>query len=136
MSLAYHYPANGVFSGLFCKTRRILFFLFIFGGLGKTLCIRVGIFVCRSNLRVDCFGTHCTWKSSYETAQKVQDFFPLTSMSNLIKQPFQRVAMTKFPSNTDISYDYAVHFDNIVIVLFWTLIFIFSSYKLLKKRDL
>ena len=76
------------------------------------------------------------WKSSYEIAQKVQNFFPLTSMSNLIKQPFQRVAMTKFPSNTDISYDYAVYFDNIIIVILWTLIFIFSSYKLLKKRDL
>ena len=76
------------------------------------------------------------WKSSYEIAQKVQNFFPLTSMSNLIKQPFQRVAMTKFPSNTDISYDYAVYFDNMIIVILWTLIFIFSSYKLLKKRDL
>ena len=76
------------------------------------------------------------WKSSYEIAQKVQNFFPLTSMSNLIKQPFQRVAMTKFTSNTDISYDYAVYFDNIIIVILWTLIFIFSSYKLLKKRDL
>jgi ABC-type transport system involved in multi-copper enzyme maturation permease subunit len=76
------------------------------------------------------------WKSSYEIAQKVQNFFPLTSMSNLIKQPFQRVALTKFPSNTDISYDYAVYFDNIIIVILWTLIFIFSSYKLLKKRDL
>jgi len=77
-----------------------------------------------------------TWKSSYETAQKIQDFLPLTSMSNLIKQPFQRVAMTKFPANTDISYDYAIHFDNILIVVFWTFIFIFLSYKLLKKRDL
>ena len=77
-----------------------------------------------------------TWKSSYEIAQKVQDFFPLSSMSNLIKQPFQRVAMTKFPSNADISYDYAVYFDNIIIVILWTLIFIFLSYKLLKKRDL
>jgi ABC-2 type transport system permease protein len=77
-----------------------------------------------------------TWKSSYEIAQKVQDFFPLSSMSNLIKQPFQRVAMTKFPSNADISYDYAVYFDNIIIVILWTLIFIFLSFKLLKKRDL
>ena len=77
-----------------------------------------------------------TWKSSYEVAQKVQDYFPLTSMSNLIKQPFQRIAMTKFPSNTDISYDYAVYFDNIVIVIIWMLLFIFLSYKLLKKRDL
>ena len=77
-----------------------------------------------------------TWKGSYEIAQKVQDFLPLTSMSNLIKQPFQRVAMTKFPSNTDISYDYAVYFDNIVIVILCTLIFMFFYYKLLKKRDL
>lgn len=77
-----------------------------------------------------------TWKWSYEMGQKVQDFLPLTSMSNLIKQPFQRIAMTKFPSNTDIDYDYAVHMDNIIIVIFWALIFVFFSYKLLKKRDL
>ena len=77
-----------------------------------------------------------TWKGSYEMGQKVQDFLPLTSMSNLIKQPFQRIAMTKFPSNTDIDYDYAVHMDNIIIVICWTLIFVFLSYKLLKKRDL
>ena len=77
-----------------------------------------------------------TWKWSYEMGQKVQDFLPLTSMSNLIKQPFQRIAMTKFPSNTDIDYDYAVHIDNIIIVIFWALIFVFFSYKLLKKRDL
>ena len=57
-------------------------------------------------------------------------------MSNLIKQPFQRIAMTKFPSNTDIDYDYAVHMDNMIIVVFWALIFVFFSYKLLKKRDL
>ncbi len=77
-----------------------------------------------------------TWKANYETAEKVQNFFPLTSMSNLIKQPFQRVAMTKFPSNTDISYDYAVHFDTVLIVVSWTIIFVFLSYKLLQKRDL
>jgi ABC-2 type transport system permease protein len=57
-------------------------------------------------------------------------------MYNLIKQPFQRVAMTKFPSNTDLSYDYAVHFDSILIVIFWTIIFMFLSYRLLKTRDL
>lgn len=77
-----------------------------------------------------------TWKGSYEIAQKVQNFFPLTSMSNLIKQPFQRVAMTKFPSNSDIAYDYAVHLDTVIIVICWTILFIFLSYKLLKRRDL
>ncbi len=77
-----------------------------------------------------------TWKESYEIAQKVQNFFPLTSMSNLIKQPFQRVAMTKFPSNSDIAYDYAVHLDTVIIVICWTILFIFLCYKLLKRRDL
>ena len=77
-----------------------------------------------------------TWKGSYEIAQKVQNFFPLTSMSNLIKQPFQRVSMTKFPSNSDIAYDYAVHADTVIIVICWTILFIFLSYKLLKRRDL
>ena len=77
-----------------------------------------------------------SWKGNYEIAQKVQDFLPLTSMSNLIKQPFQRIAMTKFPSNTDLSYDYAVHFNSILIVVFWAILFVFLSYRLLKTRDL
>ena len=77
-----------------------------------------------------------TWKGNFELAQNIQGFLPLTSMSNLIKQPFQRIAMTKFPGNSDIVYDYSVHFDTILIVMCWTLIFIYSSYKLLKARDL
>ena len=77
-----------------------------------------------------------TWKSSYELAQEVQDFLPLTSMSNLIKQPFQRIAMSKFPGNSEIVYDFSVHFETILIVICWTIIFVYSSYRLLKKRDL
>jgi hypothetical protein len=69
-------------------------------------------------------------------ATKIQNFFPLTAMSNLIKQPFQRVAMSKFPEKNDLSYDYAVHFDSALIVILWTAIFILSAYYLIKKRDL
>jgi ABC-type transport system involved in multi-copper enzyme maturation permease subunit len=76
------------------------------------------------------------WKSNIEMATKIQNFFPLTAMSNLIKQPFQRVAMSKFPEKNDLSYDYAVHFDSAVIVILWTAIFILSAYYLIKKRDL
>ncbi|MEP5338241.1 MAG: ABC transporter permease subunit [Algibacter sp.] len=77
-----------------------------------------------------------TWQFDHNIAGKVQNFFPLKSMYNLIEQPFQRIAMTKFPDKVDLSYDYAVHWYEIVIVLGWTAIFVFSSYKLLKKRDL
>lgn len=76
------------------------------------------------------------WKSNVETATKIQNFFPLTAMSNLIKQPFQRVAMSKFPEKNDLGYDYAVHLDSSIIVVLWTAIFILSAYYLIKKRDL
>ncbi|MCK5400240.1 MAG: ABC transporter permease [Flavobacteriaceae bacterium] len=77
-----------------------------------------------------------TWQANFEIAEKVQNFFPLKSMYNLIKQPFQRIAMTKFPDKENLVYDYAVHWYEIVIVLCWTALFIFLSYRLLKKRDL
>ena len=77
-----------------------------------------------------------SWKSDMALAIKVQNFFPLTSMSNLIKQPFQRVAMTKFPNKNDLDYDYAVHFDSMLIVALWIVVFVYLSYYLIKKRDL
>ncbi|WP_274476327.1 ABC transporter permease [Mangrovimonas aestuarii] len=76
------------------------------------------------------------WKLDSDTAEKIQNFFPLKSMYKLIDQPFQRVIMTKFPDKTEMVYDYAVHWSEITIVLFWTAVFVFSSYELLKKRDL
>ena len=76
------------------------------------------------------------WKSDTNIAEKIQNFFPLKSMYNLIKQPFQRIAMSKFPDKANLAYDYAVHWYEIVIVLAWTALFVFLSYRLLKKRDL
>ncbi len=76
------------------------------------------------------------WKLEVNTAEKIQNFFPLKSMYNLIEQPFQRIAITKFPDKTQLAYDYAVHWYEISIVLIWTALFIFWSYFLLKKRDL
>lgn len=73
---------------------------------------------------------------SNDFAWKIHNFMPLQSMWNLIDQPFQRVMMTKFPDKADLMYDYAVHWNEIAIVLCWTIICIFLSYKLLKKRDL
>ncbi|WP_445736226.1 ABC transporter permease [Mariniflexile sp.] len=76
------------------------------------------------------------WKSDSNFAGKIQNFFPLKSMYNLIDQPFQRIAMTKFPDKSNLAYDFGVHWYEIAIVLGWTAICIFLSYRLLKKRDL
>ncbi len=76
------------------------------------------------------------WKLDTDIAEKIQNFFPLKSMYKLIDQPFQRIAMTKFPDKVDLSYDYGAHWSEMAIVLGWTALFIFLSFRLLKKRDL
>ncbi len=76
------------------------------------------------------------WKIDEKTADNIQNFFPLKSMWNLIDQPFQRIAISKMPNSDAILYDFGVHWYEITIVLAWTAIFIFSSYRLLKTRDL
>ncbi|WP_405296688.1 ABC transporter permease [Algibacter sp. Ld11] len=77
-----------------------------------------------------------TWQFDHHIATNIQNFFPLQSMYNLIEQPFQRVAMSKFPEKAELAYDYLVHWYEIAIVLGWTALFVFLSFKLLKKRDL
>ncbi len=76
------------------------------------------------------------WQFNFDIAEKIQNFFPLKSMTKLIDQPFQRIAMTKFPEKGDLAYDYAVHWYEFAIVIGWTALFVFLSYRLLKKRDL
>ncbi|WP_299129279.1 ABC transporter permease subunit [uncultured Winogradskyella sp.] len=71
-----------------------------------------------------------------DSAWKTKNFLPLESMYKLIDEPGRRIMMTKFPDNKDIMYDYAVHWYEIAIVMGWSALFIFLSYRLLKKRDL
>lgn len=76
------------------------------------------------------------WQANADLAEKIQNFFPLKSMYKLIDQPVQRMVMTKFPEKTEIAYDYAVHWYEFAIVIAWTALFVFLSYRLLKTRDL
>ena len=79
------------------------------------------------------------WQTNADTASNIMSFFPLNSMSNLIKQPFSRLSAVQSVANQvgeKFNFDYAVHWYEIVIVLGWTAIFIFLSYRLLKIRDL
>ena len=73
-------------------------------------------------------------------ADKLYKFFPLESMSNLIKEPFTRLSFAKTIETTiggqQTIRDYSVHLSEISIALVWTFIFILTSYYILKKRDL
>jgi ABC-type transport system involved in multi-copper enzyme maturation permease subunit len=70
---------------------------------------------------------------------EVYNYMPLESMSNLIVEPFTRLNAIKsiqMAVGENSAKDYDIHFTSILIVLIWTAIFIFSSYKIIQKRDL
>ena len=74
-----------------------------------------------------------------EIIGEITQFLPMTALSNLIQQPFTRMKAVKTVANQvgeKLNYDFAVHWYQIVIVVAWTFVFIYFSYKLLQKRDL
>ena len=74
-----------------------------------------------------------------EVADKIYQFMPFKSMWNLIDEPGSRLSAVKELAaqvGEDLAYDYAVHWYELAIVIGWTALFIFLSYRLLKKRDL
>ncbi|MEP6806287.1 MAG: ABC transporter permease [Flavobacterium sp.] len=69
----------------------------------------------------------------------ITQFFPLEAMSNLIVEPITRLSVIKSIGSSmgvENIKDYSVHYVSILIVLVWTFLFIYFSYKLLKNRDL
>ena len=73
------------------------------------------------------------------TDDYIMQFLPLEAMSNLIIEPFTRLSVIKTIGNqmgVENTKDYGVHFLSVLIVTAWTFLFVYFSYKLLKKRDL
>ncbi|MDC6367436.1 MULTISPECIES: ABC transporter permease [Flavobacteriaceae] len=115
-----------------------------------SFCLFLGIFVKRSAFALGflilwaileqvVFGL-LGWKvMSWDSAKIVKDFFPLQSMTNLIKEPFTRLSAVQNIGQQigeNMNFDYQVYWYEFLIVIFWTAIFIYLSYALLKKRDL
>lgn len=73
------------------------------------------------------------------TDEKIMQFLPLEAMSNLIVNPGPRLSVVKNIGSQigiETDMDYSVNYFTIVIVLAWTALFVYFSYKLLKNRDL
>lgn len=73
------------------------------------------------------------------TYEAIAQFFPLNAMMNLIKEPFTRFNAVKTAASQlgeVVTKDFSVQFQDIIIVLVWTGVFIYLSYFLIKKRDL
>ncbi len=116
-----------------------------------SLCLFVGILVKRSafalgfllilNIAESIIKGILTFKifPESDTVHYITQFLPIEAMSNLIVNPSSRLSIIKEAGDklgvgTDV--DYSIHFSSILIVLAWTFIFVFASYKLLEKRDL
>jgi ABC-type transport system involved in multi-copper enzyme maturation permease subunit len=77
--------------------------------------------------------------SPSDSVNSILQFLPLESMSNLLKEPFTRLNAVQSVAKQvgeDLSKDFSVHWYQIAIVLVWTFVFIYASFKILQKRDL
>jgi ABC-type transport system involved in multi-copper enzyme maturation permease subunit len=74
-----------------------------------------------------------------EIADNIAQFFPLSAMSNLIKEPLTRLGAVQSAANQlgeEFTKNYDVGIVPILIVCVWTFLFVYWSYALLKRRDL
>jgi ABC-type transport system involved in multi-copper enzyme maturation permease subunit len=63
----------------------------------------------------------------------ISDYLPLNAMSNLIKEPFQRIQMIS--DFTGIKYQFEVPYNFIIVSIAYSCLFIWSSYMIMQKRD-
>lgn len=149
MILGLIYSDYNELSIIFSDLEYVLAFFFKLVGF-FSFCLFLGIFVKRSAFALGflilwvileqiIFGV-LGWKfTTWEVAQNIKNFLPLESMQNLIKEPFTRLSAVQNIGQQigeDMSFDYQVYWYEFLVVIFWTVLFIYLSYALLKKRDL
>ncbi len=123
----------------FLKLVGFFAFCLFLGILVKRSAFALGFLILWSIIEQILFGL-LGWKFvSWDTAKSIKGFFPLQSMSNLIEEPFSRLKAVQSvvkEIGEQVNLDYQVHWYEILIVLCWTVIFVYLSYALLKTRDL
>jgi ABC-type transport system involved in multi-copper enzyme maturation permease subunit len=134
-----------IFSGLeflvafFIKLVGFFAFCLFLGILVKRSAFALGFLILWAVVEQMLFGL-LGWKLvSWDTARTIKSLLPLQSMSNLIEEPFSRLNAVQSVAREigeEFTFDYHVHWYEILVVLSWTCIFVYLSYLLLKKRDL
>ncbi|MBC8753677.1 ABC transporter permease subunit [Kordia sp. YSTF-M3] len=111
-----------------------------------SLCLFVGVLIKRSAfalgflfvsfvLELILYGLFRFEWFDYDKSNEIMQFFPFTSMWNLIDEPFSRIASLHTTEKFPIT-DYPAYWYEFVIAAVWIFIYIFLSYRLLKRRDL
>lgn len=111
-----------------------------------SLCLFVGVLIKRSAfslgalfvgfiLELILYGLFRFKWYDYDTSNEIMQFFPFTSMWNLIDEPFTRIGTLHTTENIFVT-DYYAYWYEFLIAAVWIFIYIFLSYRLLKRRDL
>jgi ABC-type transport system involved in multi-copper enzyme maturation permease subunit len=70
----------------------------------------------------------------------IADFLPITSTWYLITEPFSKISVVKSGIETisqgEFEKDYGVQWINVIVCLLWSVVFVYWSFALLKRRDL
>lgn len=116
-----------------------------------SLCLFVGILVKRSAFALgfimilfiieSIFVSYLNYEifRDSDTDKIYSQFLPFEAISNLLVEPFSRLnAVKTIGSKVGVDYikDYGVHWQGVLIVITWILIYTYGSYYILKKRDL
>lgn len=110
----------------------------------SSMCIFVGILIKRSAFALGFIGLWLIFEIvlvhfRIGFPEEIKGFLPMEAMSRLLIEPITRLSAIKTVgelAGVKEIKDYSVHFSTILIVLVWTTLFVFFSYKLIKKRDL
>lgn len=135
-----------IFSGLqyvgayFLKLVAFFSFCLFLGVLVKRSAFALGFLIVWQIFEMLVYGI-LKWKVFKETdiADNIATVFPLNAMSNLIKEPFSRLGAVQSAASQlgeGITKSYEVGYINVTITLIWTILFIYWSYAILKRRDL
>ncbi len=123
----------------FLKILGVFSFIMFLGFLFKRSAFALGFFFIWMALEGIFYGL-LRWQFFNEkTADFISRFFPYASFKNLLPQPITRLSAAK-NIGKQIGEDFGkfegVPLINFLIVIFWILIFVYFSYRILKKRDL
>lgn len=135
-----------IFSGLqyigayFIKLLAFFSFCLFLGVLVKRSAFALGFLIVWQIVEWLVYGI-LKWQLFKDTdiADTIASIFPLNAMANLIKEPFSRIGAIQSAASQlgeDFYKSYEVGYGNVLIVLVWTVLFIYWSYAILKKRDL
>ncbi|GHC54458.1 ABC transporter permease [Ulvibacter litoralis] len=78
-------------------------------------------------------------KTDVNLFDSVYNFLPLNAMSDLITEPFSRLGAVQSAANQlgeNFNQNYDVQWSTVLITMGWTVLFIYGSYAILKRRDL